>query len=555
MKIFNANIIGTNQLSGSLGTNLTQSFFTGSLFGTASYAATSSYIATSSWALNAITASYVATSSWALNAVTASHALTAISASYASTSSYVLNANSASYAATASSSDIFKVREYIDFVTQSVDPALLQGRLFYDGTDHALAYYNSASLVHIGQENVIRVRNNTGVALNKGQVVKITGAQGDRPSVSLAQSTINFQNGYENTNLLLGVVSETILNGQDGFVVTQGTLTDLSIFPTAQYTAGDRLYVSSSAGEITNVRPLPPYDKMFIGIVTVASNGGAGKMMVRPIGPLHFHDISEVSASSNVAYGDLMIFDSSSQYWVYSKLLSGSYSLSGSINISQGITGSLFGTSSWSNNTVTASYSLTASYLDTPVVSASYASTSSWAINAITASYIATSSWALNAITASYVATSSWSTNAVTASYVVLAQTASYVTLAQTASYVATSSWSNNAITASYIATASWSNNSVTSSYAATASYVNGSIIKNNIVVGGSFSGNPKKATVTFSTAFPNTNYTITITGEDVRTWTYESKLAGSFVINSNSNTALIGTASWQAMSYGEFNG
>ena len=90
---------------------------------------------------------------------------------------------------------------------------------------------------------------------------------------------------------------------------------------------------------------------------------------------------------------------------------------------------------------------------------------------------------------------------------------------------------------------------------ATTASYVNGIIIKNNAVAGGSFAGNPKKATVTFSTAFPNTNYSVTVTGEDSRTWTIESKLAGSFVINSNSNTALANTVYWQAISYGEFNG
>lgn len=89
---------------------------------------------------------------------------------------------------------------------------------------------------------------------------------------------------------------------------------------------------------------------------------------------------------------------------------------------------------------------------------------------------------------------------------------------------------------------------------ATTASYINGMILKNNAVGGGSFTGNPKKYTVTFSTAFPNTSYSVTVTGEDSRTWTIESKLAGSFVINSNSNTALANNVYWQAISTGEFN-
>lgn len=92
-----------------------------------------------------------------------------------------------------------------------------------------------------------------------------------------------------------------------------------------------------------------------------------------------------------------------------------------------------------------------------------------------------------------------------------------------------------------------------TSSYALTASYVNGMITKNNAVAGGTFAGNPKKATVTFSTPFPNVSYSIVVTGEDARSWTIESKVSGSFVINSNSNTALANSVYWQAISYGEF--
>lgn len=76
--------------------------------------------------------------------------------------------------------------------------------------------------------------------------------------------------------------------------------------------------------------------------------------------------------------------------------------------------------------------------------------------------------------------------------------------------------------------------------------------LKSGVVLAGSFSGNPKKATVTFSTAFASTAYSITITGTLGRTWTYESKLAGSFVINANANAALTGEVSWTAIQTGE---
>jgi hypothetical protein len=57
---------------------------------------------------------------------------------------------------------------------------------------------------------------------------------------------------------------------------------------------------------------------------------------------------------------------------------------------------------------------------------------------------------------------------------------------------------------------------------------------------------------VTLTTAFPDTNYSIVVTGEDSRAWSVESKLVGSFVINSNSNTALAGNTYWIATSYGQ---
>ena len=75
---------------------------------------------------------------------------------------------------------------------------------------------------------------------------------------------------------------------------------------------------------------------------------------------------------------------------------------------------------------------------------------------------------------------------------------------------------------------------------------------KSGVVAAITFTGSPKKATVTFTTVFPSTAYSVNITGADARSWTIESKLAGSFVINANANQALTGEVSWQAQLNGE---
>jgi hypothetical protein len=77
--------------------------------------------------------------------------------------------------------------------------------------------------------------------------------------------------------------------------------------------------------------------------------------------------------------------------------------------------------------------------------------------------------------------------------------------------------------------------------------------VKAGVVASGSFSGSPKKATVTFTAAFGSTNYAIEIKGVDVRTWSYDSatKATTGFVINSNANAALTGEVSWTATEVG----
>jgi hypothetical protein len=75
---------------------------------------------------------------------------------------------------------------------------------------------------------------------------------------------------------------------------------------------------------------------------------------------------------------------------------------------------------------------------------------------------------------------------------------------------------------------------------------------KAGTVAGASFAGNPKKFTVTFTTAYPNTNYSIQITGGVNRTFSYESKSTTGFVINSNANTAFAENVDWLAIATGE---
>jgi len=69
-----------------------------------------------------------------------------------------------------------------------------------------------------------------------------------------------------------------------------------------------------------------------------------------------------------------------------------------------------------------------------------------------------------------------------------------------------------------------------------------------NTVLATAFSGSPKRASVSFTTALPSTNYTITVTSADARVWTFENKATTGFTLNSNSNQVLSGEVHWQVI-------
>lgn len=75
---------------------------------------------------------------------------------------------------------------------------------------------------------------------------------------------------------------------------------------------------------------------------------------------------------------------------------------------------------------------------------------------------------------------------------------------------------------------------------------------KSGLVAFGTFSGSPQTATVTFAAPFADALYSVSILGTDSRSWTYDTQLAGSIILNSNSAVALTGNVHWIAIHNGE---
>lgn len=254
----------------------------------------------------------------------------AISASYADTASYLLGSvTSASYADTASYAN----------------------------------YAETASSALNAQDVLIYVKNQSGAPIAKGVVVHITasGNSSDIPRVI----TASYENDNNSANTL-GITNQSIANGSEGFVMTEGVLKGID---TNAFVSGQLIYLGAT-GSIIGYAPVAPLHNVRLGqVVRHQSNNGSIYVRIDNGYELEeLHDVLIISASS----GNLLI--RSGSVWTNSRQLTGSYAITGSL-IATSFTGSLFGTASYAAQAVSASYVLNA-------VSASRATTSSFASTA-----------------------------------------------------------------------------------------------------------------------------------------------------------------------------
>jgi len=159
--------------------------------------------------------------------------------------------------------------------------------------------------LQIGQEEVILIHNNTGSTLTDGQVVYVTGSTGELPSVSLADAS------SETTSAAtLGVITETIANGANGFATVSGIVHGLN---TLAFNEGDLLWLSETAGQFTNVKPVSPAHLVLIGYV-IKKAGGNGSILVKIQNTQELEECSDVLFTS-LANNDILAYESSTDLW------------------------------------------------------------------------------------------------------------------------------------------------------------------------------------------------------------------------------------------------
>ena len=138
------------------------------------------------------------------------------------------------------------------------------------------------------------VTNAESTTITKGQVVYAFGGTGDRMTVKLANNVSDASSAQT-----VGVVLSTSIGAnQKGLIMIQGLLDNLSILPTSTYADGDPLYLGSTAGSITNIKPSAPSHLVYLGNITTASNGSAGRWYVRIQNGYELQELHNVAIAS-----------------------------------------------------------------------------------------------------------------------------------------------------------------------------------------------------------------------------------------------------------------
>lgn len=207
--------------------------------------------------------------------------------------------------------DSIKYPDYITFDTTPEATNTEIGTLSWDSGNSTLnAVLSSNVNLQVGQENVSLCYNNTGSTLTDGQIVYINGVQGQRPSIALADADLESA-----SSKTFGMVTEPIASGETGFVTTFGVVNGVN---TNAYAPGTILWLSSTPGEFTSVKPTAPVNGVFIGYVirqSATPMSGDGSIFVNPANGYELEELHNVLIDGTPADNELLAYDLASGLW------------------------------------------------------------------------------------------------------------------------------------------------------------------------------------------------------------------------------------------------
>lgn len=166
----------------------------------------------------------------------------------------------------------------------------------------------------IGTQEYARVYNDSGSPLTKGQVVYISGAQGNRVAVKLAKADSELT-----SRGTLGFVAESIGTGAEGFIIVSGALYKLNTFGLTQ---GQPVFLSAAtAGAYTTTAPASPNHTVILGWIERV-HATVGSIYIKVDNGYELDELHNVLISG-AASGNTIIYDAVAKVWKNANLTDG----------------------------------------------------------------------------------------------------------------------------------------------------------------------------------------------------------------------------------------
>lgn len=209
-----------------------------------------------------------------------------------------------------------------------------QGEIAWNADEETMDVGLNGAVLQMGQEIHYHVRNNSGVDINNGDSIMVTGTLGASGRLTVAKSV---SNGSIPAKYFIGVATEDIPNDSDGKITHFGKVRGIN---TNVWEEGDLLYNDpTTPGGFVNVEPAAPNWKTTAAIVI--SKKVNGTILVR-VGSSHtLNDLENVEAPSP-ANNDILSWNTDNSRWE---------------NVSHS------GVGIWSINTITSNTALTESLI------------------------------------------------------------------------------------------------------------------------------------------------------------------------------------------------
>jgi len=136
-------------------------------------------------------------------------------------------------------------------------------------------------VLQMGQELMTMVRNTSGGTITQGTACMVTGTIGASGRLTVSKMDLSTPSNYIK---IIGIATEDIANGADGFVTYFGKVRTLN---TSMYAEGDMLFLSNTTpGLLTNVVPVTGVKQVVARVINVSATVGTIMVRVTPVDEL-----------------------------------------------------------------------------------------------------------------------------------------------------------------------------------------------------------------------------------------------------------------------------